>query len=439
MFGLLYRNKPAADQAAKEIAEICSKLNPVEIVTPTNLLSAKESWLAKTAHVGVNTEKTFTNPHFEYNEALLSNITKMATPLERARMELDSNINLTSCSIEDSVVFELLSQRIADAKLTIELAASILSKNDDNSKAILQKKYGRLNSSLVVAAYDEVNQKSPKRPFDLPRIITGTEVTALKNKKFNAKEIAYYFGIALAEYGFDDWSCEISDTASAIDVRDRGSSGSQKIIIPARRHVNGIELLKLIGHEIECHLRSSVNSQFLFKKLVHEVSPLYPLIGLLAKSDDETLYEGAAKLSDVIIQGNLTGRCEDAAPTPLYTIAIDQACRGSSFGETAEVICGLASYRHDSADWDASIKKEWNITYRAYRGITDTDSKSYYAFPKDASYFAGYLIAKDMPKVFTDFSSLTFDNILLLQQAGIPLEPHVPFQDIAMQVVFPLL
>ena len=55
----------------------------------------------------------------------------------------------------------------------------------------------------------------------------------------------------------------VDEKTTSIDVRDKSAKGPT-VFIPKQKKMNGIELLKLIGHEIEGHARQSINGERLF-------------------------------------------------------------------------------------------------------------------------------------------------------------------------------
>ena len=148
-----------------------------------------------------------------------------------------------------------------------------------------------------------------------------------------------------------------------------------------------MKLAELIGHEIECHWRSSVNAE---------------LIGAL-KCDDELIYEGLAALKDKTFNRDYNGTFN--LNSAYYIIAINEATRGTCFADIAKTIY---NYLPDSTKNKEA--KAWLYTYRAMRGITDTENPSGYAFTKDRAYFEGWLYAK-MLEIHGKTSYLSFSTL----------------------------
>ena len=409
--------------AATTIVKIALQLNPVEIVTPTNVHSEKPNWI-NAAEQGI-----FRNPAFTYDHDRLRAIAMFEPRLSTAKKQLNEAIEPQTTI--DVVILDLINDRIDDAYFNIKLAESILLGDDRAAAYCTDRKYRRPNQAQIIDAQILLD---PQRTLSVPPARFPKETrNHLKKLHFDAQGIQSIFQWAILEYGIEGWNVEIDERATAIDVRNKTADGHPVVIIPTDREVTGPKLIELIGHEIECHLRDSENAAQLFYELIGHDSPLAPLVPLLAKPDDEMLYEGHAKISDA----SITGRT--ALPKPYYTIAQDLAVRGHSFADVANYIYEVRLKLGDSEA--AAIKGAWLACYRAFRGCTDTKNPHSYTFGKDYAYLAGYNIARSMQfPEWLDFASLSLTDLQRLHSAGVQLNaPKYPYLDIASTVADEIL
>lgn len=309
---------------------------------------------------------------------------------------------------QEQAVKNIAIDRINDAIITAEMAQAILDGNDITMAALSAEKYGTPPSTIINHAYDIANDGYPgsySPYFDADTIKT------LKAQSFDAADILHYFERALEIYGITDWLVIADDQATAIDVRDKNSSGRPLVVIPSTRQVDGLKLLELIGHEIECHLRSSENARNFWAKILTE--DYLPLVPLLAKSDNEFLYEGYAKQNDTKVRGSA------GLPTPNYLVAMDQARRGGSFAETMETIAGFEIQR--GANRKQAFSRAWTATYRVFRGCSNcANGKDVcYSFTKDFAYFGGFHTVSESD--YLDFSSMSMRDVVKLTEANVPL------------------
>jgi hypothetical protein len=392
---MIYSNDLRKD-LIKELADILSKLNPVEVVTPTNAQELKTRWLKN-----VEERCFFTNPEFNYDKELLTESASHYDRLIEIKYHLINHVKPEN-ELEKAI-FQILLNRIEQGIVTTNLAASIQLADDARSTMLIQRIYGEPSTSQIIECYNSLSDTGKHEAAQ--SFFAKRDFRKLSKMKFNAKEIGRWFSVALDYYGISDWDIDIDKRYTSIDARTKSSNGCV-IGIPEDRSLTGPELIKLIGHEIESHIRSVENARQLFTNLLGNKSPLMPLVTILAKSDDELLDEGQAKISDVHICGT------DSIPSPYYSIAIDQARRGHTFRDVAETIFGLRIEAGDSHN--AAAVKSWQSTYRVFRGSTDTGSSNGYVFTKDYIYYAGYKIAKNINPAYLEFASVGLNDLLLL-------------------------
>lgn len=402
---------------ANSLAHIMLQLNPVEFVTPTNLQQEKETWIAA-AQGGI-----FGNPRFTYDFDLLTGATnRYLDPLTEVRKNYDSNLRVFSPI--DEVIKDILLGRIDDAILTVKMAQSILDHDDRETSSLSRQKYGQPGSDVIATA---MIMAETKENFlgDFPSRFTAEEIATLKAMSFNAEQIKYWFERAMSIYDIHNWNITISDDVSAIDVRDKTASGTPTVFIPTSRRVDGLKLLELIGHEINCHLLDSTNANALLRGLIQNNPCLLPLIPVMAKSDDELLYEAHAKLSDVSVNGT------SAIPKPYYVVAQNLARKGKNFSEVAYAIYELQE-RTTNKKPKALATSAWTVAYRVFRGCTNPEKPNGYVFWKDYAYLGGYLFMRqNQDPSFLNYSTMTPDEIEMLKAVGVDLtHPAYPQQDI---------
>ncbi len=387
--------KYSVDTRFQSLADIIIRLNPVELVTPINVADEKARWLDR-AKIGL-----FTNPYFLYNREALKEASSHNFELTAARATLANG--LIPETDAEKVIKKILLSRINNAITATEIAASILLGDDNEVCNLSRKIYGFPSNNQAYRAYQIVNGEII--PYAKKSRFTKKDQKALKAMQFDAETIGYWFTEVINHYGIDSWTIEVGDQFTSIDVRDKNLTGRPLVGVPATRKVNGLKLLELIGHEIECHLLGSENCKELVKQILGADSPLAPLYPVIAKSDDELFYEGVAKISDVSING------PEALPMPYATIACDQARRGSDFAEIAKLIKDM---RFDMGQTEEeALKGAWTTTYRIMRGSTNTELGGY-SFSKDYVYMGGYDIAQQVSPLFRSFASMTLDEITAL-------------------------
>lgn len=341
-----------------EIGEINSKINLVELVEPINSVEEKEKWLEEAK------KGNFTNPKYVYDKALLANAISYLPRVEHlCEIVNEMHVLMPRTSFEQKMMQEI----IIDLMLSLETAKAIINEDDEDAMYYLRQKYG-----MDMHPESEISLET-----DMPKKIDIVSDPVSSAKMFDAEEIAKFFSDAMGEYGFS-WPVIISDTAAAIDVRDKSKNG-REVVIPASRKVSACNLIRLMGHEIESHMRTSMNGMELFG-----------YGGLDMKTDDETLYEGLALLSDkdfdLWFNGNYDG------PKPWYAIATKLATSQMSFAEVAECIYEC---RKNEAH---ALAKTYTVTRRIFRGVSDSKNPAGYAFLKDLAYFNGFKIADELEK-----------------------------------------
>lgn len=415
---MIYRSETAVADASRYLVATAFTMNPVAICNPTNLTDIESDWKTSAA------AGYFPDPVFQYNQEELKRVALLGETVKHYWQKIHYN-----CICEDEVdeaILSILKNRVDEAILTAEMATGIIDKDDRRTQKFLLSIYGKPSFSFIKRCYYSLEHPTVYQDQVHPRF-DAKKKAELEERKYNAEEIRSVFTAVLDYYGFrPDWDCVIDPLVKTIDARDKTESGQSQLIVPKKRVVDGYTLAKLIGHEIESHIRGSENSRALLSTFIGD-TPLDPLIKLLAKADNEQFYEGVAKISDVAICGN------EEIPQPFYTIAINLALfQQKSFGKVAENIYMLRYTGETSVK--SAITSAWNTTRRIFRGATDT-SKGF-AFTKDYGYLAGYDVAKIIPSPLHDYSSLTLHELKLLEDAGVDLtSPAYPKKDALADVL----
>jgi len=394
-------NKSANKFAVEYSSEIFG-MSPVLLVTPVNIVEEKKKWIT------LATKGRFTNPTFIYDTYILNKYISYGERIEKFKNLLFDEIIIENKT--DEILLELLEKRIVESLRTAKIAENIKKGDDLSSGVEFRKKYGFPNKSQIEKCRllsDELKLND----------INKIKHDVLKDDKiYNADDIVSVFNQVINKYGFYPCKCEVNGRVTAITVDERNASGYPYIYVPIERQVDFRTLCKLVGHEIECHLRNSINSRCLLYNLLDNDKKYESIVSLISKSDDEMLYEGLAKRSDVLIGGN------SSLPMPWYTLAIDFALASNSFLETAEYIYEILMQTDlKEADNYNILSKTWTITYRVFRGIDDTKNKYGYAFTKDYVYWAGYNMIENVPERYLNYASMTESELKLLENSGVDL------------------
>ncbi|MDQ6661963.1 MAG: hypothetical protein M3Z24_13500, partial [Chloroflexota bacterium] len=306
-------------EITEQIAALTGSWNPVEIFTPDNARVERAKFIE-----AFHANQVY-NPQFTYSYAekiSLGDSRKILNELCRQVKQL------TPRSQIERLARVALYFKIGDDLATCDLVEGIQAKDEEQIGRALKQKYPGTDQELLkIAEADYIYRISGDTDTRIEQqgILTQQEINYLRNKEFDAIEIKKAFIWAIDEYRIKrsennkkGFLVVIDEKVTSIDVRDKSINGPT-IFIPVDRKVNGINLVKLIGHEIDGHARQSVNGEKLF------------LIGGGAlKIDDEILYEGLAKRYDDFLSAKLFGTSE-GVPMPYYTYAVYAAERGGPF------------------------------------------------------------------------------------------------------------
>jgi|GEM_PF-1242177 len=390
-----------------EIARQLIRINPVELVTAVNATSEKQAWLNAIATRG------FTIPTYQYNRELLSSVALQRPTFEGFKSVIEAEMHPDSKN--DAIIKNLLITRLEEAITSTILASSILANDMSVANEAVEKLYGHPDEQLLKDALDlqiDISDHDSEIKYGF---ITPEECEKLEAIEFDATGIYYCFKKALDAYGINNWKVEVDKKYTAIDVRDKNADGISVVGIPADRVVNGLKLLELTRHEIECHLRGSENCRHLVASMLEPDSPLKPFIEILAKSDNEKLYEGVAKYNDVLIGG------DHGMPRPYATFACDWALSGATFNRIAAALYPIMMSEKAPLPKKELLEELYKITYRVIRGTVNTREGDY-SFTKDYNYLAGYYMVMSNPdSPYCDFASMKLSELNAIEdRIGIP-------------------
>ena len=379
-------------QLIQRASKAVSTLNPVEVVTPINVTEEKKKWIDKVR------KGYFVNPRFRYNRHLLEKVVSRHRMLYSIFSELDS---VMPDGEAESYILDQLKKVVRDGIDTTILANSILYESDDVSMEVILRKYGLPDEENVHLANNYILSNLVRNEFE-QRVVSEismhskAEIDFLEKKTFNAEGIKEMFDWAMLQYSMR-WPIVITSDYKSIDVRDKSSVGHPVIVIPAGRKVSGLKLAELIGHEIDCHWRSSLNA---FS------------IGLL-KSDDELVYEGQAVIKDKKFNRDYRGSSNlDHA---YYMAAMNEAMQSKCFARVGGTIYDLLP----QSLGEKRAEKAWHYTYRVFRGITNSENANGYAFTKDRAYFEGYRLVKKMSGELAERDELDYLNFSTLDRSAL--------------------
>ncbi len=391
---------PELSPILENIVELTRSWNPVEIYTASNHNQEREKFLQTYKTTG-----TADNPRFIYETADsldFSEAKERLLKLRRSAMDLAKTVNQAGQDQETKLKYLgclLAILKINDDLATINMLDGIKQKNDAQTKKALIQKYGPLDDVLIAQA-DSIYQQSligeeAGESQSFPTILTPQEQQWLSEPRFDAEQMAAAFRWALQKYGFlaekpGDFGfiVQVDDKTTSIDVRDKNQFKQPMILVPQsinERKRTGKNLLALIGHEIESHVRQSMNG-----------AKLFAFGGGSLKIDGEALYEGLSKQADARFATNYFGE-QSPTPGPYYIKAIELAQAGKNFREVFEKIVELrqAAAKTDKLT-DSILNSSWLTTYRVFRGSTDPENSSAYAMPKDKGYLEGFLLSQQL-------------------------------------------
>lgn len=406
---------------ANEMAQLRGSVDLIELITPTNYGAEKQRWL--------DGDRKFFNPTFVYDEDAIKGAIRKLERLAPVR-DLANDGHYEFFRNYGRLARESLTKRCAELdNLKIFLSTLVDDRiPGDDPLDPLAHLYGSLEPEDIATAEEMINHT----PEGLNGMFSSVEKEKLKAIELDAEGIAKYLQLVLdyirghafyngkmasEERANPTYHIEVDSKYTAVSVNAFSSSGKSVIGIPADRKVSGLKLVELVGHELNAHYRSAMNTRSFFRNLLgpyDDKCPILPLIPMMAHSLNETLSEGLAKVNDVRVSGK-TG-----LPKPYQILAMDFVRKGHNFKETMEYVFELT--RQNRKTENTAYTNAWNYTYRIFRGQRDTSSKCGYAFTKDKVYLCGYLTVTREAKHWNDTSQHCEPFMSLLRYSTLTLD-----------------
>ena len=411
---MLYHNRTTVADAAHFLSLMVVTLDPTTISTPKHLADFYKDWkiCAKAGH--------FYSPTFTYDDKELRFIALLGHKIREYWEQI--YYNCIPQNEIDYAILSVLEGRVNHAIAATDIADNIYIKNSARTQESILSIYGKPSLDLIARCHDAIDHPTAYTEGYSPRF-SDHRLNPIAGMSHNTTSIRKYFDETLEYYGFSQmWECVVlPHMAHQVEVFDQTEKGKSRLVIAAGTDVGGLKLASLISREIEGRIRGIENSRALFRQLISDESPLFPLVNMFAKSYNELLSNGTAALSDMISDGN------SALPHPYYVIAINNALLGDDFGKIANSIYMLRFNGFTTKD--AAVDFAWNIACDVFRGSTDPREGGY-AFTKSFDHLAGYLMTKNVPASYRDYSSMTVPDLLLLERAGVDLSsPKYPYRD----------
>lgn len=394
--------------AMETLPTLTGAFNPVELFTIDDVAKVKEEFLAKAG------EGILENPKFTYEKstaALRDTLAARGLTIDEVEERLHALRNDVSAEAPKSrtvdIVRTALLAKIDDDLATIDLYHGLSDGDDRLVKRAFAQKYGagvddalydaaRIVLGYLVATKAHAPIKKSKDGGAVEhrgRVEPDIAREMAKPERMTAEEfgaavewmLEHYYALVEEKTGRPvpeeaRFAVVVDEKYSSIDVRDKSSEGPI-IGIPARPR-SYKQFLQLLRHEVDCHVRQSLNGQLMFG-----------FGGGGMKVDEETWYEGLAKHHEVGFAREMFG--DESSPTlPYYTFAIRMADEGRSFVEVFQAMKEMR-LAAGSSDEKAAVNA-WNATYRAFRGHIDTSNRTAYGLPKDQAYLRGWMLMSQL-------------------------------------------
>lgn len=379
-----------------------------KIVTPLNATEERQAFESGDCH-----------PVFEYNRELLNEVSSI---FEDDGASIWRTYNVADGTIRGMLV-HLLENRTRDLCCTAEFVSAMESHSPHWQNELMREKFGDISEDLAIEAammLDELRfpDEFPKRAQH-PR---NEEVELnLALMQFDAKGIKEQFELALGKYGFEV-PVKIGSYPKVTVVYNCTGIA---IGIPKGITINGIRLLELIRHKVECHVRSYMNNEALLRP--------YGLRSGIGAIDNDILSEGYALLEEEKLHQRLFGIGKQ--PTPWGTLAVDLAKEGNGFVQAANK---LREYLSDcNYSRQAMNEIAWECTYNVFRGSQNTfkarEESESFVFTKAKLGLEGYLLAKELEEAdlhhWLEIGGLRPDELLELAKV-VDFQPKdIPYKD----------
>ena len=320
------------------------------------------------------------NPTFEYPNLSNFEIKKLESVLDKLS-SIYKEVNYES----NEHIKRIIREAIILIKNKINFLISVKQKNESRSFEFAKRIYGDISYELTEKA-----ENVYKKMLDRKREENSKYVKKLREKTFDSQEIENKFREALYAMELYNWDVVSEKEAGQIDVKFSSLKYNKPtIVIPRKRKLNGINLIKRIIHEI-VHIKTNTNNREL------------GFGGVIFGRDYELYQEGIAKIIESDFMNNILETKKELS-NPYYIIAMNKIKNGYSYHKLFDHLYKLKmeEYKTGSVYGKDEIEKisqreSLLICRRVFRGFRKSLSSGRYYFPKDKIYFEGEILAKKM-------------------------------------------
>ena len=356
---------PDLDKINARLRTLCGKINLLKIITPIHI-----DWSAP-------------NPRFFYDQDLLNELGLLSPRLGELSSRLD---NYTPDSHAADLYQWLLARRVAYLQKILLVAECVQNGDDERLADIYAQIFERQDQETLMAARYFLRHGGEIKT-DNPAWLSQAQAYQLTQLSFDALAIKQFFTQALKFYGLENrYAVVITNKRQLITVSADQLDSRAIVYIPARRQLNGGDLLRLIAHEIETHVLDNLNREGLLRYLM--------------PTNQAILYEGRAMASDVACGVGLLGRTQILIPKCLLITAIDAALRGANFAQTQGLV--LETIKTCQLPVNNPLMLARQTAYRIFRGVSDPSRSSEAVFTKDQAYMTGWLLVDKLQKLGLD-------------------------------------
>lgn len=323
-------------------------------------------------------------PSFTYPEMKKQNVNKLQSKI--AEIE---DIEKKAENEKNEHIKNIVHEMCSVIKAKIGILVEIL--NGDPKSAFENAKiaYGDIDEELCKSAEDYHKAKINYLKDKKDKGVVKSEIEKLlEDNEFDADDIKAYLDFALDEGGLRYGGIEviISENDKSVDVRPSDQNYDHPVIIvPGDKKLTGMKLMRLIAHEIGCHVVQN--------KYNYELG----LEGASFGKDWEALQEGFAVRNAIKIENDIIGKEQsgfEIMTNDYYILAMDKIKQGYNIGEVYDYIYNLEKeeFIADGKDEEKSNKEAdkeaKKVLQRVFRGMYP------FYFPKDLAYFKGQVMAK---------------------------------------------
>ncbi len=373
----------------KKLTNIWMKIDIEKLLKPVNYDELKECFV---------NSKGFFNPEFKYDEAKIAATISDLQVLTQGLSDILVNIRLLEENEHQTrakFVHLLIASRLDEALSMKRFLEMVLKGCPERAMEELGVLYG-IPERKTIRFAEKVASKGWYEMYGGAEAHSTLEALRMRKsiqaRIYNAETVRQSLLTAMLYLLREPIMCRYFNNHNGdfeVKVGDYDKVGTVfedgRLIIgvPEDCVANGEELLALVGREVDGHFRTLATTEAFISIMLGKGSPLAPLALVLAKSSDNSIYEGYARSGCVYVKG-LAG-----APEPFLLLAVDYAKHNHNFAETAERIFGYClKYGLEET---AAREKTWDTVTKTFLGQSNTRKLVKYAFTKDQKELEGYL------------------------------------------------